>query len=107
MLVENWLGDTFVDGDFRPIPLASGMCGLRVSQLPRYAGLVRAFGIRHRVGNIFIYLNLDSYLDLVFYLDLDLYLDFCDFELEHLTLVEVGGEPLPKTKKRLINQLIN
>ena len=66
MLVENWLGDTFVDGDFRPIPLASGMCGLRVSQLPRYAGLVRAFGIRHRVGNNFIYLNLDSYLDLVF-----------------------------------------
>ena len=53
MLVENWLGDTFVDGDFRPIPLASGMCGLRVSQLPRYAGLVRAFGIRHRVGNVF------------------------------------------------------
>ena len=66
MLVENWLGDTFVDGDFRPIPLASGMCGLRVSQLPRYAGLVRAFGIRHRVGKIFIYLDLDSDLDLLF-----------------------------------------
>ena len=65
-LVENWLGDTFVDGDFRPIPLASGMCGLRVSQLPRYAGLVRAFGIRHRVGKIFIYLDLDSDLDLLF-----------------------------------------
>jgi hypothetical protein len=100
VLDENWLGDTFVDGDFRPIPLASGMCGLRVSQLPRYAGLVRAFGIRHRVGNIFIYLNLDSYLDLVFYLDLDLdlYLHFCDFELEHLSIVEVGGGPLLKTK---------
>jgi hypothetical protein len=66
VLVENWLGDTFVDGDFRPIPLASGMCGLRVSQLPRYAGLVRAFGIRHRVGKIFIYLDLDSDLDLLF-----------------------------------------
>ena len=66
MLVESWLGDTFVDGDFRPIPLASGMCGLRVSQLPRYAGLVRAFGIRHRVGKIFIYLDLDSDLDLLF-----------------------------------------
>ena len=66
MLVENWLGDTFVDGDFRPIPLASGMCGLGVSQLPRYAGLVRAFGIRHRVGKIFIYLDLDSDLDLLF-----------------------------------------
>ena len=66
MLVENWLGDTFVDGDFRPIPLASGMCGLRVSQLPRYAGLVRAFGIRHRVGKMFTYLDLDSDLDLVF-----------------------------------------
>ena len=98
MLVESWLGDTFVDGDFRPIPLASGMCGLRVSQLPRYAGLVRAFGIRHRVGKIFIYLDLDSDLDLVFYLDLDLYLDFCDFELEHLSLVEVGGGPLLKTE---------
>ena len=66
MLVENWLGDTFVDGDLQPIPLASGMCGLRVSQLPRYAGLVRAFGIRHRVGKIFIYLDLDSDLDLLF-----------------------------------------
>jgi hypothetical protein len=66
VLVENWLGDRFVDGDFRPIPLASGMCGLRVSQLPRYAGLVRAFGIRHRVGKIFIDLDLDSDLDLLF-----------------------------------------
>ena len=66
MLVENWLGVTFVDGDLRPIPLASGMCGLRVSQLPRYAGLVRSFGIRHRVGKIFIYLDLDSDLGLLF-----------------------------------------
>ena len=31
-------------------------------------------------------------------LDLHLYLGFCDFELEHLSIVEVGGGPLLKTK---------